>query len=92
MSYSPVRSVDLAPLPAGFVVYPTRIASGQTASYLYTGPAEAGTLEILSVLGQVLGTVALDGRAQGAVPLAGGAYFLRYAGPAGRFATRCVVE
>ena len=90
-----MRSVDLAPLPAGFVVYPTRIASGQTASYLYTGPAEVGTLEILSVLGQVLGTVALDGRAQGAVPLAGlagGAYFLRYAGPAGRFATRCVVE
>ena len=93
--YSPVRSVARAPLAAGFVVYPTRVATGQAAQYLYTGPAVAGTLEILSVVGQVLGTVALDGRAQGAVPLAGlasGAYFLRYSGPAGRFTTRCVVE
>ena len=95
ISYSPVRTVALAPLAANFVVYPTRVASGQAATYLYTGPAEAGTLEILNVIGQVLGTVALDGRAQGAVPLAGlasGAYFLRYTGPAGRFTTRCVVE
>ena len=93
--YSPVRTVALAPLAAGFVVYPTRVAIGQTATYLYTGPAEAGRLDILNVIGQVLGTVALDGRAQGAVPLAGlasGVYFLRYAGPAGRFTTRCVVE
>ena len=94
-SYSPVRSVALAPLAAGFAVFPTRVASGQAAQYLYTGPAEAGTLEILNVMGQVLGTVALDGRAQGEVPLVGlatGAYFLRYSGPAGRFTTRCVVE
>ncbi|WP_051718831.1 hypothetical protein [Hymenobacter sp. IS2118] len=95
VSYSPVRSVGLAPLAAGFVVYPTRVASGQAVRYLYTGPAEAGTLEILSVVGQLMGTIALDGRAQGEVPMAGlatGAYFLRYAGPAGRFTTRCVVE
>jgi hypothetical protein len=94
-SYSPVRSVALAPLAAGFVVYPTRVAAGQAASYLYTGPAGAGTLDILNVIGQVVGTLALDGRATGAVPLAGlatGAYFLRYTGPAGRFVTRCVVE
>ena len=93
--YSPVRSVALAPLAAGFAVYPTRVAIGQAVQYLYTGPAAAGTLQILSVLGQVLGTVALDGRSQGAVPLTGlatGAYFLRYTGPAGRFTTRCVVE
>ena len=95
VSYSPVRSVALAPLAAGFAVYPTRVATGQAAHYLYTGPAQAGTLEILNVVGQVLGTVPLDGRAQGEVPLAGlatGAYFLRYSGPAGRFTTRCVVE
>ena len=94
-SYSPMRSVALAAQVAGFVVYPTRVATGQAATYLYTGPAEAGTLEIFNVIGQVLGTVALDGRAQGAVPLAGlatGVYFLRYTGPAGRFTTRCVVE
>ncbi|GAA4047347.1 hypothetical protein GCM10022409_37010 [Hymenobacter glaciei] len=93
--YSPVRTVALAPLAAGFAVYPTRVAIGQAATYLYTGPAVAGTLEILNVIGQVLGTVNLDGRATGAVPLAGlatGAYFLRYTGPAGRFTTRCVVE
>ena len=93
--YSPVRTVALAPLAAGFVVYPTKVPTGQAATYLYTGPAVAGTLEILSVVGQVLSTVALDGRATGAVPLAGlatGAYFLRYTGPAGCFTTRCVVE
>ncbi len=94
-SYSPVRAVALAPLAAGFVVYPTQVAMGQATHYLYTGPTEAGMLEILNVVGQVLGTVGLDGRAQGEVPLAGlatGAYFLRYTGPAGRFTTRCVVE
>ena len=95
ITYSPVRSVALVPLAAGFVVYPTRVATGQAAQYLYTGPFAAGKLEILNVIGQVLGTVALDGRTQGEVPLAGlatGAYFLRYTGPAGRFITRCVVE
>ena len=74
---------------------PTRVAAGQAATYLYTGPAEPGTLEILNVIGQVLGTAALDGRARGPVPLTGlaaGAYLLRYTGPAGRFTTRCVVE
>ncbi|MDQ2768947.1 MAG: hypothetical protein M3Y54_00400 [Bacteroidota bacterium] len=93
--YSPVCTVALAPVAAGFVVYPTRVAVGQAATYLYTGPAAAGMLTILNVIGQVLGTVALDGRARGEVPLAGlasGAYFLRYSGPAGRFTTRCVVE
>ncbi len=95
ITYSPVRTVALTPQAAGFVMYPTRVASGQTATYLYTGPAEAGRLEILNVIGQVLGTVVLDGRTQGEVPLAGlatGAYFLRYTGPAGCFTTRCVVE
>ena len=94
-SYSPVRTVALAPLAAGFAVYPTKVPVGQAATYLYTGPVVAGTLDILNVVGQVLGTVALDGRATGAVPLAGlatGAYFLRYTGPAGRFNTRCVLE
>ncbi|MBF9222529.1 fibronectin type III domain-containing protein [Hymenobacter ruricola] len=95
ISYSPVRTVAFSARAAGFGVYPTRVAAGQAATYLYTGPAGAGTLDILNVLGQVLGTVALDGRPTGAVPLAGlatGAYFLRYTGPAGRFVTRCVVE
>ena len=95
LSYSPVRTVALAPLAAGFVVYPTRVPTGQAATYLYTGPAQAGSLEVLNVVGQMLSTVALDGRAQGAVPLAGlatGVYFLRYVGPAGRFTTRFVVE
>jgi hypothetical protein len=94
-AYSPVRSVSLTPLAAGLVVYPTRVAAGQSATYLYTGPAQAGTLDILNVLGQVLGSVALDGRASGPVPLAGlaaGIYFVRYTGPAGRFTTRCVID
>ena len=95
VSYSPVRSVALAPLAAGFAVFPTRVSMGQAATYLYSGPAVASTLDILNVIGQVLCTLALDGRAQGAVPLAGrasGVYFLRYTGPAGRFTTRCVVD
>lgn len=95
VSYSPVRPVALAARAAGFVVYPTKVATGQAARYLYTGPTEAGTLEILNVVGQVLGTVQLDGRAQGEVPLTGlasGVYLLRYVGPAGRFVSRCVVE
>jgi hypothetical protein len=83
-------------LPAtGFVVYPTRVPAGQAASYRYTGPVEAGTLEILNMMGQTVRRVTLDGRSAGAVPLAGlatGAYSLRYTGPAGRFTTRCVVE
>ena len=62
-SYSPVRALALATQAAGFVVYPTKVGVGQAARYLYTGPAEAGTLEILNVVGQVLGIVGLDGRA-----------------------------
>ena len=80
---------------ADFVVYPTHVPAGQAASYRYTGPAEAGTLEILTVLGQTMRRVALDGRPTGTVPLtdlATGVYLLRYSGPAGRFTTRCVVE
>ena len=95
LHYSFVRTVALSAQAAGFVVYPTTVSAGQTASYRYTGPTAAGTLEIFNVVGQVLGTVALDGRAQGEVPLTGlatGAYILRYSGPAGRFVTRCVVE
>ena len=56
-TYSPVRTVALTPQAAGFVVYPTRMAAGQAATYLYTGPAGAGTLDILNLLGQVLSTV-----------------------------------
>ena len=41
-----------------------------TATYLYTGPAEAGTLQILDLLGRVVRTAQVDGRAQGEVPLA----------------------
>ena len=94
-SYSTVRAVAFAPLAAGFVVFPTRVAAGQLVSYLYTGPTEAGTLTVLNVLGQVLHTAALAGRPTGPVPLAGlatGVYFLRYTGPAGRFTSRLVVE
>ncbi|MDO7877798.1 FG-GAP-like repeat-containing protein [Hymenobacter sp. ASUV-10] len=94
-AYSPVRPVAFAAAAPGFGVYPTRLAGGQDATYLYSGPAGAGQLEVLNVLGQVLRTAALDGRASGPVPLAGlptGTYLLRYTGPAGRFVTRCVVE
>ncbi len=89
------NSLSAKPQAGGFVVYPTRVPAGQAASYHYTGPNEAGTLEILNVIGQTLRRVALDGRPTGAVPLtdlATGVYFLRYTGPAGRFTTRCVVE
>jgi hypothetical protein len=94
-TYSPVRSVVFAPRAAGFVVYPTRVATGQALTYLYTGPAAAGQLQVLNVLGQVMSTLALDGRPSGPVPLTGlaqGTYVLRYTGPAGRFVARCVVE
>ncbi|MCI1187238.1 FG-GAP-like repeat-containing protein [Hymenobacter sp. DH14] len=96
VAYSPVRAVALTQLlTPSFTVFPTRVAAGQNARYRYTGPAGAGTLDVLSVLGQVLGTVALDGRPDGPVPLAGlatGVYFLRYTGPAGHFTSRLVVE
>jgi hypothetical protein len=96
VAYSPVRTVAFTQLlTPSFTVFPTRVAAGQDASYRYTGPAGAGTLAVLNVLGQVLGTVALDGRPTGPVPLAGlatGVYFLRYTGPAGRFTSRLVVE
>ena len=94
-AYSPVRTVALGPQAAGFVVFPTKVAVGELAHYRYTGPDEPGTLEMLNIIGQVLGTVALDGRPAGTVPLSGlssGAYLLRYTGPAGRFTTRLVVE
>ncbi|MFC6223250.1 T9SS type A sorting domain-containing protein [Hymenobacter artigasi] len=94
-TYSPVRAVALAPQAAGFVVYPTKVPVGQPATYLYTGPAEAGTLQVLDLLGRVVRTLALDGRAHGAVPLANlvsGAYFLRYTTATARFDSRCVVE
>ncbi len=93
--YSPVRTVARTPQVAGFDLYPTRVPFGQTATYRYTGPAEAGTLQILDLLGRVLRTVPVDGRAQGEVPLAGlasGAYLLRYTSATTRFTARCVVE
>ena len=94
-TYSPVRTVALARQAAGFVIFPTKVPVGEPAQYLYTGPDEPGTLEIRNSLGQTFGTVAIDGRATGTVPLshlASGAYQVRYTGPAGRFTTRLVVE
>ena len=94
-TFSPVRTVALAAQAAGFVIFPTKVPVGQRAQYLYTGPNEPGTLEIRNSLGQTFGTVAIDGRATGTVPLANlasGAYWVRYAGPAGSFTTRLVVE
>ncbi|GAB2868550.1 hypothetical protein [Hymenobacter ruber] len=95
VSYSPIRSVALAPQAAGFAVYPTHVAAGQAATYLYTGPAEAGTLQVLDLLGRTVRTLAVDGRATGEVLLAGlaiGSYVLRYTTATTRFTSRCVVE
>jgi len=95
LSYSPVRTVALTAQAAGFVVYPTKVPVGQAAIYLYTGPAEAGTLQVLDLLGRVVRTAPVDGRAQGEVPLAGlssGSYLLRYTTATARFGGRCVVE
>ena len=93
--YSPVRTVALTEQAAGFVVYPTKVPIGQAASYLYTGPAGPATLLVLDLLGRTVQTLALDGRAQGQVPLFGlasGAYLLRYTTATASFTTRCVVE
>ena len=95
LTYSPVRTVALTAQAAGFVVYPTKVPVGQAATYLYTGPAEAGTLQVLDLLGRVVRTAPVDGRAQGEVPLAGlssGSYLLRYTSATARFGGRCVVE
>ena len=95
LSYSPVRTVALTAQAAGFVVYPTKVPVGQAASYLYTGPAEAGTLQVLDLLGRVVRTAPVDGRTQGEVPLAGlasGSYLLRYTSATASFGGRCVVE
>ena len=94
-TYSPVRAVALGPQAAGFAVYPTRVPTGQATVYHYTGPAEAGTLEVLDLLGRVVRTTQADGRAQGEVPLQGlatGAYLMRYTSATSRFTDRCVVE
>ncbi len=94
-SFSPVRSVALAPVAAGFVVYPTRVPAGQAATYLYTGPAAPATLRVLDMVGRVVRTVAVDGRAEGTVPLTGlaaGSYLLRYTTATASFGGRCVVE
>ena len=94
-AYSPIRTVALTPAAAGFVVYPTKVPVGQAATYLYTGPVEAGTLQVLDLLGRAVRTLAVDGRAQGEVPLSGlasGSYLLRYTTATARFAGRCVVE
>jgi hypothetical protein len=95
LTYSPVRMVALTAQAAGFVVYPTKVPVGQTATYLYTGPAEPATLQVLDLLGRVVRTAQLDGRAQGEVPLDGlasGSYLLRYTSATARFGARCVVE
>jgi hypothetical protein len=94
-SYSPIRTVALTPAAAGFAVYPTKVPVGQAATYLYTGPTEAGTLQVLDQLGRTVRTLAVDGRAQGEVPLAGlaiGSYLLRYTTVTACFTSRCVVE
>ncbi|MFC6226060.1 T9SS type A sorting domain-containing protein [Hymenobacter artigasi] len=95
VAFSPVRTVALTARAVGFAVYPTRVAIGQAMSYLYTGPAEPATLQVLDMLGRVVRTAATDGRAQGEAPLAGlatGAYLLRYTAASASFATRFVVE
>ena len=95
LSFSPVRTVALSALAAGFVVYPTQVPVGQPATYLYSGPAEAGTLQVLDLLGRVVRTAPVDGRTQGEVPLAGlasGSYLLRYTSASAHFVARCVVE
>ena len=95
LTYSPVRTVALTAQAAGFVVYPTKVPVDQAATYLYTGPAEAGTLQVLDMLGRVVRTAQVDGRAQGEVPLAGlssGSYLLRYTSATTSFGGRCVVE
>ena len=94
-TYSPVRTVALSAQAAGFVVYPTKVPTGEVATYLYTGPAEPATLQVLDLLGRVVRTAQVDGRAQGEVPLQGlatGAYLLRYTSASASFGTRCVVE
>ena len=95
LTYSPVRTVALTAQAAGFVVYPTHVPTGQPATYLYTGPAGPATLQVLDLVGRVVRTVQVDGRAKGEVPLAGlaiGSYLLRYATATGNFGARCVVE
>jgi len=94
-SYSPVRTVALSAQAAGFVVYPTKVPTGEAATYLYTGPAEPATLQVLDMLGRVVRIAHVDGRAQGEVPLQGlaiGTYLLRYTSASTSFGTRCVVE
>ena len=94
-SYSPIRSVALTPLAAGFVVYPSKVPVGEAATYLYTGPTEPATLQVLDLLGRVVRTAPADGRAQGEIPLAGlaaGSYLLRYTSATAHFGARCVVE
>ncbi|QKG51956.1 T9SS type A sorting domain-containing protein [Hymenobacter sp. BRD67] len=95
LSYSVVRTVALTAQAEGFVVYPTHVASGQAATYLYTGPSGPATLRVLDVLGRQVLTLPVDGRALGEVPLPGlaaGAYLLRYTTATASFTTRCVVE
>ena len=94
-TYSPVRSLARPALAAGFGVYPSRVPAGQAATYYYTGPAGPATLQVLDLLGRVLRTTTVDGRAQGDVPLAGlptGTYLLRFTTATARFSGRCVVE
>ena len=85
----------LAAQAAGFAVYPTKVPMGETATYLYTGPAEPATLQVFDLLGRIVRTTTVNGRAQGEVPLAGlasGAYLLRYATPTARFSARCIIQ
>jgi hypothetical protein len=95
LTYSPVRTVARTAQAAGFVVYPTHIPAGKAATYRYTGPADAATLQVLDILGRPVRTVRVDGRPQGEVPLAGlpaGAYLLRYTTATASLGGRCVVE
>ncbi|GAA3975873.1 hypothetical protein [Hymenobacter antarcticus] len=95
VNYSPVRALRRTATAAGFVVYPTQLATGQTATYLYTGLAQPGSLQVLDLVGRPVRVVAVDGRAQGMVPLAGlasGSYLLRYVTATSSFSARCVLE
>ncbi|MGI4834315.1 MAG: T9SS type A sorting domain-containing protein [Janthinobacterium lividum] len=95
LTYAPVRTVALAPAAAGFVVYPTHVLAGQDVTYLYTGPAGTATIHVLDMLGRVLRSTEVDGRAQGEVLLAGlapGSYLLHYRAAAASFTTSCFVQ
>lgn len=80
-TYSPVRTVTITAQAPDFMAYPTRVPTGQPATYYYTGPNEPATIQVLDVLGRVVRTTTVSGVPQGQVPLdslTAGVYLLRY--------------